>query len=62
MEKIKIAGKCRQVKKGELLQNLKGLVTGDDLTKIREHLSGIGDHETIEFRVTEIEWAFEPKW
>jgi hypothetical protein len=62
MEKIKVDGRRQQVKKGELLQGLKGLVTGDDLTKIKEHLDGIGDHENIGFKVTEIEWAYEGKW
>lgn len=33
--------------KGELLEELRGLVTGDDITKVKEYLSGIGNHETI---------------
>ncbi len=45
--KIKVDGIWQQVKKGELFQGLKGLVTGDDITKVKEHLSGIGNHETI---------------
>lgn len=42
--KIKVDGIWQQVNKGELLEELRGLVTGDDITKVKEHLSGIGDH------------------